>query len=190
MGVLKRAALSELIDGELDPRGIEAAIDALLEDDDLASEWFRAHQLRGLLRDDVDVPFDVRAAVRDEVARCPPSVSVLKPRVRPVVPWPRYVWGGALAATVALLVVAGLQPWKAAPQLPAVAQQSPPQVATVAVSSTAREDAGAQTPSAASPVSMAPSPLDRFGEIYSSNELFAGQGNEALFQNVGVDGRR
>ena len=75
MGVLKRAALSELIDGELDPRGIEAAIDALLEDDDLASEWFRAHQLRGLLRDDVDVPFDVTLWILACVSNPPRGLS-------------------------------------------------------------------------------------------------------------------
>lgn len=191
MGELRHEVLSELVDGELDPRGIEAAVDALLEDADLASEWFRVHQLRGLLRDDVDAPFDVRAAVRDEIARHPPSVSELRPRVRPVAPWPRYVWGGALAATVALLVVAGLRPWQSAPQVPTVAQPStPPSAPVPGIATASRNDAGAQTPQIPSQVSTLPSALDQFGAIYSNNELFAGQGNDALFQNVSVDGPR
>ena len=195
MGEFKHEVLSEMVDRELDARRIEAAVDALLEDGELASEWYRAHQLRGLLRDDVDAPFDVRAAVRDEIALHPPTVSVLRPRLRPVAPWPRYVWGGALAATVALLVVAGLRPWQAAPEVPAIAQPAtPPSGQWPAVATAGGDEAATQVPAPASPTSTAPGALDRsldrFGAIYNSNELFAGQGNDALFQNVSVDGRQ
>ena len=64
-------ALSDLMDGELDAGQTEAVLDALCRDEALATEWHRMHRIRGLMRHDDAITFDVSTAVREALANEP-----------------------------------------------------------------------------------------------------------------------
>ena len=176
-------ALSDLMDGELNADQAEAAIDALCRDDALAAQWRRMHQLRGLMRGDVDASFDVSAAVRDALASEP---TYLLPAIAPASPlrgWQRYAVGGALAASVALVTVIGLRQWQTpatAPQL-AVAPGAPAPALAVAADRPAQDKSPARQPSR----------LESYWAVHADSALLAGQEPlSPLIQNVSVDSRQ
>ena len=173
--------LSELMDGELDAEQAETAIDALLRDQALAAEWRRMHQLRGLLRGEVDAPFDVGQAVSEAIAGDPayllPGIALARPTRR----WPRYAMGGALAASVALATVIGLRPWESTAQTPLLATAKP--VLSVDVAALT-DDAQAEQNQAAHQADR----LESYWAVHADNALLAGPETlSPLVRNVSVD---
>lgn len=172
-------ALSDLLDGELDADQADAAIDAVLRDPALADEWRRMHQLRGLLRAEVDAPFDVSRAVRDALAGEPAFLlpAIASPPQRR--PWQRYAVGGALAASVALATVAGIRPWQEttpAVQVAADAAKPAAELATVA-------NGGASSQPA-----LRASRLDNYWAVHADSALLAGpESLSPLVHNVSID---
>lgn len=176
--------LSDLMDGELDAEQAETAIDALLRDQALAAEWRRMHQLRGLLRGEVDAPFDISRAVREAIADDP---AYLLPGIAPARPtrrWPRYAMGGALAASVALATVIGLRPWQSTTQTPPLATATPvPSVDVAALTGDAQAEQNQ--------VAHQPDRLASYWAVHADNALLAGPETLApLVRNVSIDQRQ
>lgn len=163
--------LSALVDGELDVARTQALLDALCRDDELAAEWQRLHRMRALMKGD-DIDCDVTQAVRAALVAEP---AYLLPVAAPMANrWPRYVIGGALAASVALLTVVGLRPWQGAGHgAQQVAQTAPPPLV-------ASEAARVETTSTA----QVPSGLQDYRAVYDDNALFGGQDGAALVRDV------
>jgi sigma-E factor negative regulatory protein RseA len=116
----QRIRVSALIDGELDGTSIEATIDALLDDDELARFWADAHRAGDWMRSDevVGVGDDDRFMAR-LAARLAEEPSIVAPRPAAAEPdrgsvssrfWTRAGLPG-VAVAAALVVVA----WVAAP---------------------------------------------------------------------------
>lgn len=175
-------ALSDLLDGELDADQADAAIDALLRDPALADEWRRMHQLRGLLRAEVDAPFDVSGAVRDAVATEPTYLLPALAPARATRRWSRYAVGGTLAASVALATVVALRPWRVEPQGPALAATTDaPQVSVASSTPDATQNVSADQPSR----------LDRYWAAHADNALLASpESLSPLVHNVSVESRQ
>lgn len=173
-------ALSDLMDGELDTDQAEAVLDALCRDDALAAEWRRMHQLRGLMRADVDAPFDVGAAVREALADEP---AYLLPAIAPPGQprrWQRYAMGGALAASVALATVIGIRQWQA--------PQAAPQVAAAVPSPAAAIPVVARSNAQDNKLPRQPSRLESYWAVHADSALLAGQESfSPLVRNVRVD---
>jgi negative regulator of sigma E activity len=162
--------LSAFVDGELPPARTEALLDALCRDDDLAAAWARLHRLRSLMAGD-DVDCDVTQAVRAALVAEP---AYLLPVAAPAGQrWPRYVIGGALAASVALLTVVGLRPWQGGGHGAQVAQTAPPSLV-------ASDAARVETTSTA----QVPNGLQDYRAVYDDNALFGGQEGAALVRDV------
>lgn len=176
--------LSELMDGELDAQQAEATIDALLREPDMAAEWHRMHQLRGLLRGEVETPFDIGGAVREALADDP---AYLLPGIAPArAPrrWPRYAMGGALAAGVALATVTGLRPWQFGTQAPQLATVPPAPAVGVASLADAEQDAPSQAAQRANR-------LESYWAVHADNALLAGpESLSPLVRNVSVERRQ
>jgi negative regulator of sigma E activity len=174
-------ALSDLLDGELDADQADAAIDVLLRDPAMADEWRRMHQLRGLLRGEVDAPFDVGSAVHAAIANEPAFLlpAIARPPQRRS--WQRYVVGGALAASVALATVVGIRPWQAkatgpATQVATTAAKPAVELATVADVA----EPGRQIP----PTRR----LDSYWAVHADSALLAGpESLSTLVHNVSID---
>lgn len=180
----QHSTLSELMDGELDADRAEAAIDAMLQDPALAAEWRRMYQVRGLLRGEITTPFDIGAAVRDALAGDPEYLLPAIAPARPTRRWPRYAVGGALAASVALLTVAGLRPL----QSPAQAPQS---AAAPAVEPAAELAAASRAAEASTTPAGYPSRLDSYWAVHADSTLLAGpEALSPLIRNVRVDSRQ
>jgi negative regulator of sigma E activity len=163
--------LSALMDGELDAEQTEALADALCRDEALAAEWHRMHRLRALLKGDDVAGFDVRDAVRAALASEPTYLlPVAAPR--PARRLARYALGGALAASVALLTVAGMRQWQAP------AGSAPGQVATEAPRVEVA-DASADA-----------NRLESYFAVYAENALFSGQDTPSLARSMRVDQAR
>ncbi len=162
--------LSALADGELDPARTDALLDALCRDDELAAEWQRMHRMRALMKGD-DVDCDVTQAVRAALVAEP--TYLLPVTAPPVQRWPRYVIGGALAASVALLTVVGLRPWQGTGHGAQVAQSAPPP--TLAADGARVE--------ATSTVKL-PNGLQDYRAVYDDNAMFGGQDGAALVRDV------
>lgn len=173
-------ALSDLMDGELDPDQAEAVLDALCRDDALAAEWHRMHRIRGLMRGETDPGFDISAAVRRVLASEPAYLLPAIAPPRPARHWPRYAIGGALAASVALATVVGIRQWQApgaVEQLAAAKLDSAVTVPVVAISDTPISAAALQ-----------PSRLESYWAAHADNALLAGQDSlNPLLRNVSVD---
>ena len=175
-------ALSDLLDGALDADQAEAAIDALLRDQTLADEWHRLHQLRGLLRAEVDAPFDIGAAVRSAIADEPAYLLPGLAPARQAPRWQRYAVGGALAASVALATVVSLRPWQSAAQAPQIAATPAESAARVSVASSS----ASQDPSAPQP-----DRLERYWAVHANSALLAGpDALSPLVHNVRLDDRQ
>lgn len=177
-------AMSCLMDGELDANQTEATLDTLCRDEALATEWHRMHQVRELMRGNTDLTLDLRAALRDAITKEPSYLlpGVLAPPVANR--WARYAMGSALAASVALATVVGLQWWQsptAAPELATVDQTTRPAFAVAAPPVVARP----VTADSTAPV--AASRLERYWAVYADNALLAGQDNLPLARSVRVD---
>lgn len=104
--------LSALMDGELDRGEAEFLLRRLTADHELQGDWSRYHLVRDCMKSEfsgrVDLVARVRAAVADET---------IDPVAR-MSPLARYGLGGAMAASVALLAVVGLNNRLATEQLP------------------------------------------------------------------------
>lgn len=176
--------LSELMDGELDAKRANTTIDALLSDPDMAAEWRRMHQLGGLLRGDVETPFDITAAVRDALADDP---AYLLPGIAPARSprrWPRYAMGGALAAGVALATVVGLRPWQLGAQPPQLATATPAPAVGVATLADAEQDRSSQAAYQANR-------LESYWAVHADNALLAGpESLSPLVHNVSAERRQ
>jgi negative regulator of sigma E activity len=170
--------LSDLMDGELDAEQTEALIDALCRDEALAAEWHRMHRLRALLKGDEVAGFDVRDAVRAALASEPTYLlPVAAPR--PARRWARYALGGALAASVALLTVAGMRQWQAPAASAPLAQAPLTQAATTVASRADAADASADA-----------SRLESYFAVYAENALFSSQDTPSLARSVRADQAR
>lgn len=180
--------LSELMDGELDAEQAETAVDTLLRDQTLAAEWHRMHQLRGLLRREVDMPFDVSQAVHDAIADEPPYLLPEITPARPTRRWPRYALGGALAASVALATVISLRPWQSAPQTPPPVATSPsPEVSSGVDVAALGGDAEPQQEQNAHQLDR----LESYWAVHADNALLAGpEALSPLLSNASIDARK
>jgi len=176
-------ALSQLMDGDLDPDQAEAVLDALCRDDALAAEWHRMHRLRGLMRGEADPGFDVSAAVRQALAsEATYLLPALAPR-RATRHWPRYAIGGALAASVALATVVGIRQWQAPGAVDQLAVVTPDSASTVPVVAISDAPAAAMAPQ--------PSRLESYWAAHADNALLAGQDSlNPLLRNVSTDSQQ
>jgi sigma-E factor negative regulatory protein RseA len=174
-------ALSCLMDGELDAHQTEAALDTLCRDEALATEWHRMHQVRELMRGNSDFTLDLRATLRNAIVKEPSYLlpGVLAPRVANG--WARYAMGSALAASVALVTVVGLQRWQSPPELATVNQATSSSLAVAAPPLASR---AAATDTSAP---RAASRLENYWAVYADNALLAGQDNLPLAHSVRVD---
>jgi len=97
-----RENLSSLMDGELDRRGRKFLMRRLAKDADMKATWNRMHTVRACLRQE-------RLAGQDLVARV---AAVLDGDSTPSRSWParflRPVAGGAIAASVAVMAIVGI----------------------------------------------------------------------------------
>lgn len=176
-------ALSQLMDGELDPDQAEAVLDALCRDDALAAQWHRMHRLRGLLRGEADPGFDISAAVRQAITSEPTYLLPALAPPRPARHWPRYAIGGALAASVALATVVGIRQWQAPGAVDQLVATTPDNASTVPV--VAISDAPAAATAAQ------PSRLESYWAAHADNALLAGQDSlSPLLRNVSTDSQR
>ena len=177
-------ALSCLMDGELDADRTETALDNLCRDEALAAEWHRMHQVRELMRGNADPILDLRATIRTAIASEP---AYLLPGVlaahRGASRWPRYALGSALAASVALVTVVGLQQ-RQSPSTPELAAQAQAPSTTSAVATLPLVPRASPLESGPS---QAASQLENYWAVYADNALLAGQDNLPLAHNVRVD---
>lgn len=97
-----REHLSALMDGEMDRRGARFFIRRLSRDTRLGATWRRYHLVRSCLNRQVPVREDLTARVARAIEDEAPPVGPLRSRLlRPVA-------GGAIAATVAVMAIVGL----------------------------------------------------------------------------------
>lgn len=96
--------VSALVDGELDARGAAFLIRRVGRDDGLRRRWQRFHLVRACLQREFNGPVALVARVHDAVERehAPAASSPLRGRLL------RLGGGGAVAAAVALVAIAGL----------------------------------------------------------------------------------
>jgi sigma-E factor negative regulatory protein RseA len=97
-----RELISALMDGELEGPDHDRALDLLARQPELAETWRRWQLVRSSLRHEASDTVDLSARVAERLADEP---VILAPRaVAPAVVRTRLVWGGALAASLALAV--------------------------------------------------------------------------------------
>ncbi|NBB92417.1 MAG: hypothetical protein GVY32_04515 [Gammaproteobacteria bacterium] len=97
-----RENLSSLMDGELDRRGRKFLLRRLSGDADMKAAWGRMHTVRACLHRERLAGSDLVSRVADALAEEP------MPGGRPAQRWLRPVAGGAIAASVALMAIVGI----------------------------------------------------------------------------------
>ena len=106
--------LSAFMDGELDGNAI---IDAIKQDEELQAKWQRYHVIRSAMRKEasvapeLDITARVAAALEDEPAIVAPKASRWRsiPMLSNVVPFAKQSGQFAVAASVAVAVILGVQ---------------------------------------------------------------------------------
>lgn len=102
MSESSREHLSSLIDGEMDRKGRKFLVRRLAGDAELRGVWNRMHTVRACLHQE-------RLAAADLVSRVARQIEA-EPAPRPAMAarWLRPVAGGAIAASVALMAIVGI----------------------------------------------------------------------------------
>ncbi|MDO6566188.1 RseA family anti-sigma factor [Alteromonas sp. 1_MG-2023] len=106
--------LSAFMDGEIDG---DAIIEAIKQDEELQAKWQRYHVIRGAMRKEasvapqLDITASVAAALEDEPAIVAPKASRWRsiPVIGSVVPFAKQSGQFAVAASVAVAVILGVQ---------------------------------------------------------------------------------
>lgn len=97
-----RENLSSLMDGELDRRGRKFLLRRLAGDEALKSSWARMHTVRACLHQETLAARDLVSRVADALDGEP------APKVGGMARWMRPVAGGAIAASVAVAAIVGI----------------------------------------------------------------------------------
>lgn len=105
---LAASQLSALVDHELEEREMDLVLRRLDRDDSARDRWERYHLIGDLLRGQAQTPLDAQFAAR--IRQAVAAESVPQSAVKPRPTWYKPAVGFALAASVALVALFGLQP--------------------------------------------------------------------------------
>lgn len=105
---LAASQLSALVDHELEEREMDLVLRRLDRDDSARDRWERYHLIGDLLRGQAQTPLDAQFAAR--IRQAVAAESVPQSAVKPRPTWYKPAAGFALAASVVLVTLFGLQP--------------------------------------------------------------------------------